>query len=76
GGTITIERKPEHGGTVELTIEELERLYSEGKIHPLDLKNAVAKELIRILEPVRRYFESNREALETLEILRSSRITR
>ncbi|MEM0439424.1 MAG: tyrosine--tRNA ligase [Desulfurococcaceae archaeon] len=76
GGTITIERKPEYGGTVELTIEELEKLYSEGKIHPLDLKNAVAKELIRILEPVRRYFENNREALETLEILRSSRITR
>ncbi len=76
GGTITIERKPEHGGPIELTLEELEKQYLEGKIHPLDLKNAVARGLIKTLEPVGRYFENNREALETLKILRGSRVTR
>ncbi|MDT7888875.1 MAG: tyrosine--tRNA ligase [Desulfurococcales archaeon] len=76
GGAITIERKPEHGGTIEVTLEELEKLYSQGQIHPLDLKNAVTRELIKILEPVRKYFESNTRALETLKILRTSRITR
>jgi len=76
GGTITIERRPEHGGTIEVTLEELEKLYSEGKLHPLDLKNAVAGELAKILEPVRRYFENNPRALETLKLLRGARVTR
>jgi tyrosyl-tRNA synthetase len=76
GGTITIERKPEHGGTIEVTLEELEKLYSQGQLHPLDLKNAVAGELIKILEPIRKYFESNIRALETLKIIRTSKITR
>jgi len=76
GGTITIERRPEHGGTIEVTLGELEKLYSEGKLHPLDLKNAVARELTKILEPVRRYFENNSKALETLKLLRGARVTR
>ncbi len=76
GGTITIERKPEHGGTIEVNLEELEKLYSQGQLHPLDLKNAVARELIKILEPIRKYFESNSRALETLKIIRTSKITR
>ncbi|MEM1610909.1 MAG: tyrosine--tRNA ligase, partial [Sulfolobales archaeon] len=76
GGTITIERKPEHGGTIEVTLEELEKLYSQGQLHPLDLKNAVAKELTKILEPVRRYFETNKAALETLKMLEKAKITR
>lgn len=76
GGTLTIERRPEHGGPVEVGLEELEKLYSQGKIHPLDLKNAVASELAKILEPVRRLLESDREARETLEILVKARVTR
>ncbi len=76
GGTITIERKPEHGGTIEVTLEELEKLYSQGQLHPLDLKNAVARELIKILEPIRKYFETNSRALEILKIIRTSKITR
>jgi len=35
---------------------ELERAYAEGRLHPLDLKNAVAGELSRILEPARKHF--------------------
>jgi len=76
GGTITIERRPEHGGTMEVTLEELEKLYTQGSIHPLDLKNAVAKRLVEILEPIRRYFEGSKEAHEVLRMLRGSRITR
>lgn len=73
---LVIDRRPEHGGPVEAGLEELERLYSEGKIHPLDLKNAVASELVKILEPVRKRLESDREARETLEILARARVTR
>jgi len=42
----------------------------------MDLKNAVAEELTRILEPVRKYFENNKEAKECLEIIKKAEITR
>ncbi len=54
---FVIERPAKYGGPVEYwTYEELEAAYREGKLHPLDLKMAVAEELARLLEPVRRYF--------------------
>ncbi|NHJ33000.1 MAG: tyrosine--tRNA ligase, partial [Asgard group archaeon] len=37
------------------------------KLHPLDLKNAVAQELGKILEPVHKYFEKKPEKLEAVE---------
>ena len=36
--------------------EQLEKDYTEGEIHPLDLKSAVADYLIEILRPARKYF--------------------
>lgn len=52
-----IERKDEHGGTVEFeTYEELEAAFAFGDIHPMDLKNAVAKEIIALLAPAREHF--------------------
>lgn len=42
----------------------------------MDLKSAVAEELIKILEPVRAYFEKNREAKELLETIRKANVTR
>jgi tyrosyl-tRNA synthetase len=35
---------------------DLEKDYSEGKIHPADLKEAASGSLIELLEPARRYF--------------------
>lgn len=75
--TLEIERPARYGGDVEFTsFEELQMIYRAGKLHPMDLKNAVAKELVRILEPVRRYFERNREAKECLETVKTAKITR
>ena len=75
--TFEIERPAKFGGNIEFSsYEELEKLYREGKLHPMDLKNALAKELIKILEPVRRYFERNKTAKETLEIIKKAQITR
>ncbi|MET1128065.1 MAG: tyrosine--tRNA ligase [Thermoproteota archaeon] len=77
GSTLVIERSEKYGGTVEVaSYEELEKLYASGQLHPLDLKNAVAEALIRVLEPVRKYFEHNREAREVLEELKRASITR
>lgn len=54
---FTIKRKSEHGGTVQFeTYGELEAAYAAGDIHPMDLKSAVAKELIELLAPVREHF--------------------
>ncbi|KKT92580.1 MAG: tyrosine--tRNA ligase [Candidatus Andersenbacteria bacterium RIFCSPHIGHO2_12_FULL_46_9] len=52
-----IERKPEHGGGVEFnSYQELEKAYANAAIHPMDLKAAVAQELITLLEPARTHF--------------------
>jgi tyrosyl-tRNA synthetase len=74
---FTIERPAKFGGTIEFqSFKELEKTYAEGKLHPQDLKNGVAAELAEILELVRRYFASNSEAQECLEIVRKAKITR
>lgn len=52
-----IERKAEHGGTVEFnTYKELETAYAAGHVHPMDLKSATAREFIDLLAPVREHF--------------------
>ncbi len=57
---LVVERPERFGGTVEYyRYEELERDFVEGKLHPLDLKNAVAEWLIETLAPVREYFEKH-----------------
>lgn len=51
---LEIKRPPKHGGDATFhTYEELEAFYGEGKLHPMDLKDAVAQFLIDLLEPVR-----------------------
>jgi tyrosyl-tRNA synthetase len=47
--------------------------YQEGKIHPLDLKNTVAEQLITILEPVREEFQKRPELLHKMEQLQTTR---
>jgi tyrosyl-tRNA synthetase len=75
--TFIVERPAKFGGTMEFSnYGELEKSYETGKLHPMDLKNAVAEELIRLLAPVRKYFETNKEAREGLEILRRAQVTR
>lgn len=75
--TFRVERPAKFGSTTEFnSFEEFAKVYREGKLHPLDLKNAVAEELIKILASVRRYFATNKDAKEELEILRRARATR
>jgi len=75
---VVIEKPSKFGGGrfEYLSYEELEKDYIKGRIHPLDLKKAVAEELIEILAPVREYFSKNKDARRTLEILKKVRITR
>ncbi len=58
--TFDIERPEKFGGNLTVkTYAELEQLFVEKKLHPLDLKLTVAKYLTQILEPVRKAFESS-----------------
>lgn len=77
-GELVVERPAKFGGgRLEYhNYSELERDYAQGKIHPLDLKNAVADALAEILKPVREYFAGNREAAKTLEVVKQFEVTR
>jgi tyrosyl-tRNA synthetase len=64
---LEIPRPAKYGGpeTFE-SFEILANVYSEGKIHPLDLKNGVTASLNEILKPVREYFSRHPETLEEM----------
>ena len=72
GTTLEIERPEKFGGNVTYnSYEELEKDYTNKKLHPQDLKAAVAEWLINKLEPARIYFEDpkRKAALEEIERL-------
>lgn len=56
--TLAINRPEKFGGDVTYdSYEKLEKDFAHKKLHPTDLKNAVAERLIEILEPARKHFE-------------------
>jgi len=64
---IRIERPEKFGGDLEIADpEELKAIYSDGKLHPMDLKGAVASGLSALLKPSREYFDRNKEYLEQI----------
>lgn len=72
--SVTIERPEKYGGaTTFASYKELERDYRNGKIHPLDLKNATAEGLIKILEPVREEFKQRPELLQKMQQIEITR---
>jgi tyrosyl-tRNA synthetase len=75
--SFTVERPAKFGGSITFcSLMELQKAYSEGKLHPQDLKNGVAEKLTKILEPVRKYFKNNKDAFECLETVKNAKITR
>jgi tyrosyl-tRNA synthetase len=75
--TFEIERPAKFGRNIQFnTYQELLNTYVRGDLHPMDLKNAVAEALIKILEPVRDYFERSKEAKRCLETIKNAEITR
>ena len=75
--TVKIERPAKFGGDLELaSYAEFARLYEEGKIHPADVKQTVARCLNEILEPVRKHFRDNSRAKELEEFVKRQEITR
>lgn len=61
---IEIERPEKYGGDVEIErAEALRSMYSEGKLHPLDLKQATIQSLVDLLKPGREYFDRHSDLL-------------
>jgi len=67
--TIEIKREKKYGSNVTFSsYQHLENAYKGGQIHPQDLKNAVADYLIKLLEPIRKYFDRYQQYLEPLKM--------
>ena len=74
---ILIERNEKFGGNLEIdSYSELEKLFVEKKIHPVDLKTTCARYINELLEPIRKHFEENKEAKKLLEKVNSFSVTR
>ncbi len=55
---IFVKRPEKFGGNEEYeNYEKLEKDYSNGKLHPMDLKNAVAEYLEKIISPIRKNYK-------------------
>ena len=67
-GKLEITRPEKFGGNVSFTdYAALEAAFVEGKVHPMDLKKAVASALADILAPTRAYLEQHPENLEKVK---------
>jgi len=74
---VLIERPDKFGGNLSFkTYQDLEKTFTEKQVHPMDLKAALSKFLDRLIEPVRRHFEIDKEAKKLLEQVRSFQVTR
>ena len=55
---LLVERPAKFGGNITYySYADLEKDFASGKLHPLDLKNAVAEKLIEMLKPAREHFK-------------------
>jgi len=67
-GELTVIRPEKFGGDLSYTnIEDLVTDFIQEKLHPLDLKKAVAEATIKIFAEVREMIDSNRDLLEPLK---------
>lgn len=74
---MEIKRQEKFGG--DLIIEnykELEKLYGDGKIHPMDLKNSVSYYINEAVKPVREAFHKDSKLKHLLETIRKFEVTR
>lgn len=68
-GEFVIEREEKFGGNVSFSsYEELQSAFVAGDVHPMDLKSAVAKEIIELLAPAREHFAREDVAAKKREL--------
>ena len=64
---ITFPEKFGGGSAVYNSYEELSEAYFSGKLFPSDLKSGAAEGLIKVLEPVKEYFDEHPENYEAMQ---------
>lgn len=62
GTVFSVYRKEDYGGSLHYaSFAQLQQDFEEKKLHPKDLKTAVADAIVRLLEPIRKVFEESAE---------------
>lgn len=75
--TMKVERPEKFGGNLEFrSYDELEKVFSKKKLHPMDLKQATAEHLNKLIDPVRKKLEKNKTAQKLAEEIKSFEVTR
>jgi len=75
--SMEIKRPEKFGGDLNIeNYNELEKAYGEGKIHPMDLKNAVYYYINEAVKPVREAFHKDAKLKHLLETIRKFEVTR
>jgi tyrosyl-tRNA synthetase len=75
--TMKIERPEKFGGNLEFSsYGELEKEFSQKKLHPMDLKQSVAEYLSKLITPVREKLEKNKTAQKLSEEIKKFKVTR
>jgi tyrosyl-tRNA synthetase len=74
---MKVERPAKFGGPIEFeSFNELESAFTDGKLHPMDLKAATAYYVDKLVEPIRTHFEKNAKARELYEFVKNQEVTR
>ncbi|CBZ56267.1 hypothetical protein NCLIV_066920 [Neospora caninum Liverpool] len=76
-GEFAVKRSEANGGNVTYaTVDEFRNAYIHGELHPGDLKESLARELNRRLEPVRKHFTENEHAKQLLQQIKAYKVTK
>lgn len=74
--TLEVKRAEKYrGNKIYNSYQELKADFRKGKLHPMDLKESISEEIIKILEPVRKHFKKpsikkTKEEMEKLIVTR------
>lgn len=74
---VKVERDKKFGGDVKYkSYYDMEKEFLSGDLHPSDLKNSTAKNLNKVVDPVRKHFEKNSKAKELYKTVQKAEVTR
>lgn len=74
---IEVIRPEKFGGKLSFeSYKELEKIYTEGKIHPMDLKQTCAFYINESMKSFREHFEKNKQSMELAEFVKNENVTR
>lgn len=77
GYSLLIERSEANGGNLSYgKYSDLELDFANNKLHPADLKQAVAKAINKLIDPVRIHFTTDPTAMDLLKRVKSFKTTR